>query len=53
MTVKYLYINFDYITEYLQPNDVIIPTTKQTNGFDVISNPEMSAEYKSIGPRLF
>ena len=37
MSVKYLYINSDYITEYLEPNDVMIPTTNQRNGFDVIS----------------
>jgi len=30
----------------------MIPTRKQTNGFDVISNPKMSDEYKSIGPRI-
>jgi len=52
VTVKYLYINSDYITEYLQPNGVLIPTAKQRNGFHVISNPEMSGEYKSIGPSI-
>jgi len=36
MSVKYLYISCDYITEYLEHNGVIMPRTKERNGLHIL-----------------